>query len=186
MWRDGGEAARLSSPANVRQSRGGIEDKRKKHVSSSPIRGELGRDPRRRSTSTTTTTTRTTTTGTGVQTDDYEGNVRNTFAVQRRGGPLLLLQSPPPSGGERVAGSAWLSELRIFSLRADREWNGRSGETELSSSFFFRSFVARGLSKILRGYDDGICVNDRILSKGKGFREFLVSLLKKSNGLRNI
>lgn len=186
MWRDGGEAARLSSPANVRQSRGGIEDKRKKHVSSSPIRGELGRDPRRRSTS--TTTTRTTTTGTGVQTDDYEGNIRNTFAVQRRGGPLLLLESPPPSGGERVAGSAWLSELRIFSLRADREWNGRSGETELSSSFFFRSFVGRGLSKILRGYDNGNCVNpfDRILSKGKGFREFLVSLLKKSNGLRNI
>lgn len=177
MWRDGGEAARLSSPANVRQSRGGIEDKRKKHVSSSPIRGELGRDPRRRSTSTTTTTTRTTTTGTGVQTDDYEGNVRNTFAVQRRGGPLLLLQSPPPSGGERVAGSAWLSELRIFSLRADREWNGRSGETELSSSFFFRSFVGRGLSKILRGYDDGICVNDRILSKGKGFRVLIFSKL---------
>lgn len=55
----------------------------------------------------------------GVQTDDYEGNIRNTFA-----GPLLLLESPPPSGGERVAGSTWLSELRIFSLRADREWNG--------------------------------------------------------------
>lgn len=106
----------LSSPANVRQSRGWIEDKRKKHVSSSPpIRG-----PRRRSTSTTTTTTTgTTETGMGVQTDDYEGNIRNTFA-----GPLLLLESPPPSGGERVAGSTWLSELRIFSLRADREWNG--------------------------------------------------------------
>lgn len=78
-----------------------------------------------------------------------------------------------------MAGSAWLSELRIFSLRADREWNGRSGETELSSSFFFRSFVGRGLSKILRGYDDGVCVNDRILSKGKGFRVLIFSKLVK-------
>lgn len=99
--------------------------------------------------------------------DDDDGDGRTNRRLRgkhseyiRRAAVRFFLESPPPSGGERVAGSAGPSELRIFSLRADREWSGEM----LSPSPFFCSFVGDSQS-------GGICMN-RILLKGKEFRQF--------------